>query len=237
MNDSYIIGKMNEFMLQLTSQLSEWLSCRLPKMTEDWWQELVLNNLSPLQRDTVLSNHIDEVSGLDLEALLRIIDRNWFTITSMFFVDHRERANIKRVMEVRNSWAHITPKEITKEKVIGDIDAFMAVMQAFDASSSDMREIEAFSMDIENAEDIQEKLEEDSITKPGKGSTAENNDIVQGSPVCLKSDPSVIGAVISKTGNRYSVLVNGKFETYYEEQLQLIRKTDAVQQVPLATIG
>ena len=156
MNDSYIIGKMNEFMFQLTSQLSGWLSCRLPKMTENWWQELVINNLSPLQQDKVLSNHIHEVSGLDLEALLRIIDRNWFTITSMFFIDNRERANIKRMMEVRNTWAHITSEEITKEKVISDIDALMAVMQAFDASSKDTQEIEKFSMDIEDAEDIQE---------------------------------------------------------------------------------
>lgn len=236
MNDSYIIGKMNKFMFQLASQLSGWLSCRLPKMTENWWQELVINNLSPLQQDTVLSNHIHEVSELDLEALLRIIDRNWFTITSMFFIDNRERANIKRMMEVRNTWAHITSEEITKEKVISDIDALMTVMQAFDASSKDTREIEKFSMDIEDAEDIQEKLEVNCITKRGNESIAGSNDIAPGSPVCLKSNPSVIGAVISKTGNRYSVLVNGKFESYYEEQLQLIRKTDAAQQLPLSRV-
>lgn len=236
MNDSYIISKMNEFMFQLTGQLSGWLSRRLPRITENWWQELVINNLSSLQRDTVLSNHIYEVSGLDLAALLRIIDRNWFTITSMFFINNRERANIKRMMEVRNTWAHITSKEITKEKVLSDIDALIAVMQAFDASSKDMREIEKFSIDIEEAKDIQEKLEVNCITKSDNLLSAESNDIVPGSPVCLKSDPSVIGAVISKTGNRYSVLINGKFETYYEEQLQLIRTTDVTQQVPLARV-
>lgn len=236
MNDSYIISKMNEFMFQLTGQLSGWLSRRLPRITENWWQELAINNLSSLQRDTVLSNHIYEVSGLDLAALLRIIDRNWFTITSMFFINNRERANIKRMMEVRNTWAHITSKEITKEKVLSDIDALIAVMQAFDASSKDMREIEKFSIDIEEAKDIQEKLEVNCITKSDNLLSAESNDIVPGSPVCLKSDPSVIGAVISKTGNRYSVLINGKFETYYEEQLQLIRTTDVTQQVPLARV-
>lgn len=236
MNDSYIISKMNEFMFQLTGQLSGWLSRRLPRITENWWQELVINNLSSLQRDTVLSNHIYEVSGLDLAVLLRIIDRNWFTITSMFFINNRERANIKRMMEVRNTWAHITSKEITKEKVLSDIDALIAVMQAFDASSKDMREIEKFSIDIEEAKDIQEKLEVNCITKSDNLLSAESNDIVPGSPVCLKSDPSVIGAVISKTGNRYSVLINGKFETYYEEQLQLIRTTDVTQQVPLARV-
>lgn len=236
MNDSYIISKMNEFMFQLTGQLSGWLSRRLPRITENWWQELVINNLSSLQRDTVLSNHIYEVSGLDLAALLRIIDRNWFTITSVFFINNRERANIKRMMEVRNTWAHITSKEITKEKVLSDIDALIAVMQAFDASSKDMREIEKFSIDIEEAKDIQEKLEVNCITKSDNLLSAESNDIVPGSPVCLKSDPSVIGAVISKTGNRYSVLINGKFETYYEEQLQLIRTTDVTQQVPLARV-
>ena len=45
-----------------------------------------------------------------------------------------------------------------------------------------------------------------------------------GSPVTLASDKSVIGAVIAKNGNRYTVLINGKFETFYEEQIELIQE-------------
>ena len=42
-----------------------------------------------------------------------------------------------------------------------------------------------------------------------------------GSIVTLVSDPSVIGAVIGISGNKYSVLVNGKVQTFYKEQIQL----------------
>lgn len=76
MNDAYIISKMNEYMFQLNSRMGGWLSKKLPKITDNWWQELVLNNLSSMQKDMVELHHITELSGLDLAAVLRIIDRN-----------------------------------------------------------------------------------------------------------------------------------------------------------------
>ena len=102
---------------------SEVITYCLPKITDDWWQELVFNNLSPLQRETVLRNDIHEIKGLDLAALLRVLDRNWFVITSTFFinVNNKERGNIRTMQEVRNTWAHITPNDISKARVIDDV--------------------------------------------------------------------------------------------------------------------
>ena len=69
MNDSYIISKMNEYMFQLNEKMGKWLQKRLPQITENWWEELVLNNLSTLQKNKVLSSNIKDISGLDLAAL------------------------------------------------------------------------------------------------------------------------------------------------------------------------
>ena len=53
MNDAYIISKMNEYMFQLNGKMGIWLNKKLPQITDKWWQELVVNNLSPLQREHV----------------------------------------------------------------------------------------------------------------------------------------------------------------------------------------
>lgn len=144
MNDSYIISKMNEYMFQLNERLGKWLNKRLPQITANWWDELVLNNLSTLQKEKVLNSNVQELSGLDLASLLRVFDRNWFVITSSFFVNNKERRNIHKMQDVRNSWAHITPKEITKKKVIEDVETIIALMQAFDATMKDTRDMENF---------------------------------------------------------------------------------------------
>lgn len=218
MNDSYIISKMNEYMFQLNERLGKWLNKRLPQITANWWDELVLNNLSTLQKEKVLNSNVQELSGLDLASLLRVFDRNWFVIASSFFVNNKERRNIHKMQDVRNSWAHITPKEITKKKVIEDVETIIALMQAFDATMKDTRDMENFIFDIEDDKNIQiepaKKTEKKTDTKPA-------GEIGIGSLVTLVSDSSAIGAVIGKDGNRYTVLINGKVENFYEEQIRI----------------
>ena len=97
MDTAYITSKMNEFMFRLSERMGKWLNKKLPRITENWWDELVLSNLSMLQREKVLSSDIHELSGLDLASLLRVFDRNWFVITSTFFVNNRERNNIRKI--------------------------------------------------------------------------------------------------------------------------------------------
>lgn len=226
MDTSYIISKMNEYMFRLNQQIGAWLEKKLPKITDDWWQELVFNNLSPLQRETVFRNDIHEIRGLDLAALLRVLDRNWFVITSMFFINNKERGNIRTMQEVRNTWAHITPNDISKARVIDDVNVIIALMQAFDASMKDTRNMEHFIFDVEEDKDIHitsvKKTEKgDAPTEKKTPISGQSEGIAVGSIVILVSDPSVIGAVIGVSGNKYSVLVNGKVQSFYKEQIQL----------------
>lgn len=226
MDTSYIISKMNEYMFRLNQQMGGWLEKKLPKITDDWWQDLVFNNLSPLQRETVLRNDIHEIKGLDLAALLRVLDRNWFVITSTFFINNKERGNIRTMQEIRNTWAHITPNDISKARVIDDVNVIIALMQAFDASMKDTRDMENFIFDVEEDKDIhaaaaKEPVKEAAPVKENNNSDNQPEGIAIGSIVVLVSDPSVIGAVIGVSGNKYSVLVNGKIQSYYKEQIQL----------------
>ena len=226
MDTSYIISKMNEYMFRLNQQIGTWLEKKLPRITDDWWQELVFNNLSPLQRDAVIRNDIHEIKGLDLAALLRVLDRNWFVITSSFFINNKERGNIRTMQEIRNTWAHITPNDIGKARVIDDVNVIIDLMAAFDASMKDTRDMENFIFDVEEEKDIHvvpAKIAEKKAATAGekKPVSDEPKGIAVGSIVELVSDPSVIGAVIGVSGNKYSVLVNGKVQSFYKEQIQL----------------
>ena len=221
MDTAYITSKMNEFMFRLSERMGKWLNKKLPKITENWWDELVLSNLSMLQREKVLSSNIHELRGLDLASLLRVFERNWFVITSTFFVNNRERGNIRKMQEVRNAWAHITPQDITKKRVVEDTETIIALMQALDASSRETRDMESFIFDIEEDKEIKAEPEKEKETSH-QSVESQPAGIQIGSPVTLVSDKSIIGAVIGKDGNRYTVLVNGKFENFYEEQIELI---------------
>ena len=224
MNNSYIISKMNEFMFQLNGKMGTWLSKKLPTITDNWWQELVVNNLSTLQREHVLNNGITSIDGLDLAELLRVFDRNWFVITSRFFVNNKERNNIRKMQEVRNSWAHITPSAISKEKVIADVDTIIALMQAFDASMKETREMETFIFDVEEDKDIKPEEAKPIIINPTESEVQPSGGIKVGDVVTLVSDVSTIGAVTEIEGNKYSVLINGSIQSFYGEQIQPLKK-------------
>lgn len=241
MDTALLNSKMNEYMFRLNQQIGGWLAVKLPKITDNWWEDLVLHNLSTLQRDNVLKAGITEIGGLDLAALLRIVDRNWFVITSMFYVNSKEREKIHDMQKIRNDWAHVTASDITKEKVIHDANVIIELMQAFDASMKDTSDMEYFVMDVEDDREImpstpkvvKQKDNSDAVFLPEQ---QEKTEIAVGSVVTLVSDPSVIGAVIGISGNRYSVLVNGAVQNFFQEQIRLQEQKKAAEYLSLKEV-
>lgn len=236
MNNLYIISKMNEYMFQLNGKMGTWLSKKLPTITDNWWQELVVNNLSTLQREHVLNNGIISIDGLDLAELLRVYDRNWFVITSRFFVSNNERNNIRKMQEVRNSWAHIIPSAISKEKVIDDVGTIIALMQVFDASAKETREMENFIFDVEEDKEIKQEEVHPTIIELSEPDVQPASGIKVGDVVTLVSDVSTIGAVTEINGNKYFVLINGVIQFYYGEQIQPFRPKHRLNNLPIKRV-
>lgn len=233
MDDSIIISKINDFSFRLNQQMIKWLSSKLPKITDDWWQEMVLDNLSYLQRLHVNQHNITTLNGLDLAAILRIIDRNWFVITSQFFINNKEREKIKDMITIRNSWAHITSSDISKDKTVSDIAVIISLMEAFDSPADDIRDAEAFQLAVEDDEAIPEKNQhsiDDAKTDQQSGST----EINVTDEVTLVSDPSKVGLVAKIEGNRYSVFLDGKIQMFFKEQ---IRRKNVVETVNTVSLG
>ena len=236
MTDAYIISKMNEYMFQLSEKMGDWLSNTLPRITNNWWDDLVMNHLSVLQRETVIANNIHDIKGLDLAAILRILDRNWFVITGYIFINNRERRYIRKMQEVRNSWAHITPNDITKQKVKDDVNVIIELLGAFGAKYDETRKLDEFIYDVEDEKDIQqEKLETPSASKVKDVNTV-NTEIGAGSVVTLVSDESKIGAVIGVSGDKFSVLIDGAVRTFYREQIKLKQESEAKDYLSLENV-
>ena len=220
MNDTYVISKMNEFMHLLSGRMAEWMAVKLPKLTDDWWDDLVIGSLSTMQREQVAMRNIIDLKGLDLSALLRIFDRNWYVITSRFYMNSKDRYNIKEMFEVRNSWAHLSNENLNKTKVLHDVDVIMSLMQAFDASSNDTRDMEVFILDVEDDKEM--KLESASSQKEPTKSEEKSrdlSDIKVGDLVSLASTPDSVGAVVNVVGETYYVLIGNGIQTFYKEQL------------------
>jgi len=238
MDEKYIISKMNEFMFQLADKICKWLEKKLPKLTDDWWGDLVYNNLSPLQKEQVVKNNITDLRGLDLAALLRVFDRNWFIITSSFYVNSKERYNIKDMMGIRNDWAHITPDGVSKEKVTRDVNIIISLMEAFDASMKDISPMESFLMDVEDnkaiPKDDPKEKKPISIPVAKQDTTSPTSDIGIGSIVCLASDKNVVGAVVGVVGDKFKVLINGSIQNFFREQIELQQDNKENRLLPLS---
>lgn len=232
MTDSYIISKMNEFMFRLTGRMGGWLAKKLSHLTDRWWDDLVLNNLSTLQRVQVESAGINTIEGLDLATILRIFDRNWFVITSSYFINNKERQHIRDMKEVRNTWAHISAQEISKEKVIKDLHIIIDLMCALDASSNDVRDMEGFILDVEEDKEIQKEVPK-KVEDPVQTASTEAGEIAVGSMITLISDPSVVGAVIGINGDKYSVLIESEVKSFYKEQIAIKEKKSATDRLSL----
>ena len=58
--------------------LVRFLEIMLPKISPgDWWKKSVVANLTTLQWEEVRRENISNLDGLDLAALLLILDKNW----------------------------------------------------------------------------------------------------------------------------------------------------------------
>ena len=222
-------GKINEFELRLAQQMREWLSGKLPKITDDWWQELVINNLSNIQRTNVYNQNVTEIRGLDLAELLRVAERNWYVITDRYYMPDTVRDQLREMQSIRNDWGHVVPDTITKKKVLNDTQVIIDLMEAFGASSTDTMDMHSFLIDVEDDKEISETKSVSAPVQPVASEPVKTADseITVGSVVTFISDPDKVGAVIAISGNNYSVLVNGEVKNFFREQIQPQTKLNA----------
>ena len=74
MDNDQIVSRMNSYLHTSANVLAEWLGSLLPRASDDWWEECVLDKLSYNQREMAIERGFTELGQFDLAALLRIAD-------------------------------------------------------------------------------------------------------------------------------------------------------------------
>ncbi len=73
----------NTALNEVAKQLALFLEGVLPSLFEDWWKQAVLNSLSFQQRRRIEQSGLNALGALDLAALLRVLDQNWYQISGI----------------------------------------------------------------------------------------------------------------------------------------------------------
>ena len=72
---------MDNLIYQATACIAHLLSAKLPVLSPDWWQKLVLDRLNFHQQRTAQERGFKSLQQLDFAALLWVLDQNWYELS------------------------------------------------------------------------------------------------------------------------------------------------------------
>lgn len=202
--------------------LATYLESVLPAISGSWWSETVLDKLSFQQAKRIRQSGNESLQSLDLAALLRILDQNWYQISTRMELCREDRHFVKEMQTIRNRWAHAGTEGFSDDDLYRDLDTlqrFVGVVDAPDDLIQKIREAKS-SLLADKSKGMAEPYEKEK----------EESEFEPGQIVCLRSDPAIRGAVLSvihgEQENRYKVFVNNETQTYYASQLQAEARRD-----------
>jgi len=244
--DSRLIpGKFVELLLITAKQLSTWLKNNLSSLDKGWWDSLVLSTLSYQQKQWVDRKNISDIEGLDLAALLRILDQNWYRFAQLFNFSTQDRHYVKEMQTIRNRWAHIDTQDFNSEDVYRDIDTLHRFLQIITVDEGILSEVKQFRNSVlptpaptlTPSEDIKKTKGEETVPRHTKMSDA---DINVGNIVALNSDPSKQGAVVEIEGqtpdSRCKIFLEGKLQPFYVSQIHMVFPEETKSVVSLSEL-
>lgn len=230
MRNVQIVSEMNTYLHSAAGVMVNWLEDILPRTSENWWEECVLDKLSYNQREIAINNGYAELGQFDLAALLRIADKSWYAMRNIEYLPTKERECIRDMLRVRNNWAHASATLPGKDTILADLET---LWQFFDQRTGDYTVMGNISrmMDAVKAPAwaSEEHIQEEEKSVVDEEISANGNDISEKSLVYLIGEPEVRGIVMTVTNlgdtKKYDVFVNGSFNTYYTGQIALVQET------------
>lgn len=216
----------------------------LPRVTNEWWQECVLANLSYTQRKFAIENHYDKLDQFDLAALLRITDKSWYDMRSFAYLPTSDRECVRAMVKVRNNWAHYSEVVLDKDVVLHDLDVILNFFESVIVTNKYTQGINELKEEIANTDfsalgiDVEETPAPAAAVVPasnGAGDAIQERDMVY-----LIGEPDTRGMVfaVSDVGGvkKYDVFVDGEIKTFYDGQIGKIAATPKYKWVDLNTL-
>lgn len=225
MDNDQIVSRMNTYLHTSATLMEDWLGKLLPRTSDNWWEECVIEKLSYNQRETALTRGFTQLGDFDLAALLRVADKSWYAMRSVAFLPTRERECIRDMMRVRNNWAHCSATLPGKDVIIADLFTLHQFFEQMECDDSLLSEVDLMIEEVKSPSTVDfstiSNTEEDASVEQEE--VVDENDIAEKSLVYLIGDPSVKGIVMSITDlgatKKYDVFVDGSFKTYYSGQI------------------
>lgn len=225
MTDQFKTEQIQPIMLELlrksTHALVSFLESILPQLFEDWWQQAVVSKLTFHQQSRIEQDNLNTLSSLDLAALIRVLDQNWFQISNLLNLKRESRHYVKEMLTVRNQWAHLRADGLPLEDVYRDLDTLQRFLDATNADESLINEVKGVKSDL---------LKKNEIATDPKSTRNDANETptaqVEYSPgqmVYQKANPDIKGIVSEviegEPENRFKVFINNQIQVFYSSQL------------------
>lgn len=237
MHNIEVVGKINGYLHTAAKLLESWLDKMLPKVSENWWQECVLDKLSYNQRMIAENKNITKLAEFDLAALLRIADRNWYAMRDFAYLPTKERECIREMVVVRNKWAHCSGELPDKESIKRDIATIIEFLEQRSDDDGLIQMVRIFSAEIDTL---------DAFDPPSKVVETKNEPVVVTSEIKEKSlvfmvaQPDVRGVVLSVenigAAQKYDVFIDGGIKTFYTGQIKLVNDAPDYNWIDLPTL-
>jgi len=126
----------------LSGGLSDFLSLTLPEIGgEGWWQNYVLEQLTPGQARSISTLNVGDLRGLDLAALIRVAERSWSEFVYKRSMMRDAKALLIELKVARNRYAHAPVNGVPLEDQLRDVDTARRFMQAIGANDFTLKEI------------------------------------------------------------------------------------------------
>ena len=228
---------MNELLHKSGAVIAHWLESKLPVLSSNWWTEQVVNRLTFQQQRLVEEKRIQNLTGLDLAAVLRVLDQNWNELAGAEPLPRDARNWVKELQSVRNRWAHAPAGGLSPTDSFRDADTLGRLLDVVGGSSDLLDEVERFKLTT------LAKIAQPAVQTPTPASQidAASPSIQQlpalahkfsvGQLLCLRSNPLALFPVLevlagSGGETRYKVFEGGARQVYYESQLQAHEEPD-----------
>lgn len=134
MDSTEIVSRINALLHETSNALEKWLGAILPRVSNSWWDDCVLNSLSYSQRDIAQKRNFSRLSDFDLAALLRIANKSWYDMRTVAYLPNSERECIREMMGVRNNWAHCSTELPGKDTILHDLKILLQFAQQVNCS-------------------------------------------------------------------------------------------------------
>jgi len=133
---------------EASQQLAVFLETLLPSLFDDWWKQAVVSNLSYQQQRRVEQHKIESLGALDLAALIRILDKNWYQISTKLNLNSESRHYVKEMQTIRNRWAHASTEGFPFDDVYRDLDTLQRFAAVIDGDEKFINLVQATKVSL-----------------------------------------------------------------------------------------